>query len=1185
MRAIRSLLSVLRARWFWSLVGAVILSLLIWFFGDLLGFGETRPLEGPVARLVDILVIAVLWGAWNLLAQARARRSNDQLVSALAEPAAKGGPGSAELAELERRFAGALEQLKRSRLGKKGSRRWLYELPWYAMIGPPGSGKSTALAQSGLRLRLGQIQELRGVGGTRYCDWVFTDDAVLLDTAGRYTTQDSDPTADKSAWLGFLDLLKERRPRHPLNGILIALASRDLLQEGGFDHAAHIRARLEEIETRLGMRLPVYLLVTKADLVAGFEPFFGDFNEKEREQVWGHTFDHQPGRSEAPEPAELREALGALVARLDRRVPERLAAESDVGRRALIFGFPAQVSGLAEEIVRFAERCFRPTTYEPGAWLRGVYLTSGTQTGTPIDRLMAAVARNIGVSAAAPLAAAVGGDRSFFLRRLLEQVIFGEASLAGRDLARERRDRLLRSAAFASLALVAAGAIGAWGWSFAGNRDRQLRIEGELQAWSQTARPFARTRLTAADADFTAVLPLLDKLGDLKTDSEQDDPIGLRMGLSQRPTAEAQLSVAYRAALANLLLPRLVLATEGGLRTRLRDPDYVVEALKIYLSLAGSAPVDPGLLEEYFALQAEGRPGQATAASARRHVAALISILPEVDPGRRPALDARLVTDAQTALARVPLPRRAYAVLVSNPAVAKLPGWKATDHAGPTAAAILVRRSGRPLGTELPAIFTYDGFHQVFLPQLDEVARGVYAEYWVLSGRGTPDASDADIRRLKADMLRLYYDDAIAAWDGLLRDVALAPIDTLNQAVESTKALSGPSSPLKLLIQAVVRETALTVPPEPPRAEGQGAAGAASAALNAARGASRSFDKLARLVRSGSAAAAAPAEVPGAPVEARFAHLRPLIESVNNAPPALDDAASALAALHTRLAEAAASPNPGEAFARMGGSGAPQLAAAAARLPEPAKQMLEGVGRRTTDMGRTGARQQLNAVWRTDVLPFCRTAIAGRFPFSPGSGADATTDDIARLFGPSGLIEGFIKGQLANFVDTTRQPWRDSQNVGLQAGSLAQLARARRITAALFPSGAGFKASFNLTPVSLSSTAAAATLDVDGQELRYAHGPARPTAFTWPGPSGANTVRLSFAPTGGEPPATMVKEGPWALFRVLNEGRLQRTEQPDVFEVEVGAGGHSLRLRLRAASVENPFDLRVLSGFACPENL
>jgi type VI secretion system protein ImpL len=131
------------------------------------------------------------------------------------------------------------------------------------------------------------------------------------------------------------------------------------------------------------MRLPVYLLVTKADLVAGFEPFFGDLTEKQREQVWGYTFDHRPRHPDAPDAAELREALAGLVERLDRGVPERLAAEPDLGRRAQVFGFPAQVAGLAEEIVRFAERCFRPTTYERGAWLRGVYLTSGTQAGTP----------------------------------------------------------------------------------------------------------------------------------------------------------------------------------------------------------------------------------------------------------------------------------------------------------------------------------------------------------------------------------------------------------------------------------------------------------------------------------------------------------------------------------------------------------------------------------------------------------------------------------------------------------------------------------------------------------------------------------------------------------------------------------------------------------------------------------
>ena len=88
--------------------------------------------------------------------------------------------------------------------GGKGD--FLYDLPWYVMIGPPGSGKTTALVNSGLKFPLSHgatPAAIAGVGGTRYCDWWFTEDAVLIDTAGRYTTQDSDATADKQSWLCF----------------------------------------------------------------------------------------------------------------------------------------------------------------------------------------------------------------------------------------------------------------------------------------------------------------------------------------------------------------------------------------------------------------------------------------------------------------------------------------------------------------------------------------------------------------------------------------------------------------------------------------------------------------------------------------------------------------------------------------------------------------------------------------------------------------------------------------------------------------------------------------------------------------------------------------------------------------------------------------------------------------------
>ena len=100
-------------------------------------------------------------------------------------------------------------------------------LPWYVIIGPPGSGKTTALVNSGLHFPLAAqlgAGAVRGVGGTRNCDWWFTDQAVLLDTAGRYTTQDSNSTVDKAAWLGFLDLLKKQRSRRPIDGAFIAIS-------------------------------------------------------------------------------------------------------------------------------------------------------------------------------------------------------------------------------------------------------------------------------------------------------------------------------------------------------------------------------------------------------------------------------------------------------------------------------------------------------------------------------------------------------------------------------------------------------------------------------------------------------------------------------------------------------------------------------------------------------------------------------------------------------------------------------------------------------------------------------------------------------------------------------------------------------------------------------------------------
>ena len=116
---------------------------------------------------------------------------------------------------------------------------------------------------------------------------------MLIDTAGRYTTQDSDAKSDKESWFSFLDLLKKNRPRQPINGVMVAISLEDLLTLPRQELAAHadaIRARLLELHERLKVDFPVYALFTKADLVAGFIEYFGYLNEAGRRQVWGATF-------------------------------------------------------------------------------------------------------------------------------------------------------------------------------------------------------------------------------------------------------------------------------------------------------------------------------------------------------------------------------------------------------------------------------------------------------------------------------------------------------------------------------------------------------------------------------------------------------------------------------------------------------------------------------------------------------------------------------------------------------------------------------------------------------------------------------------------------------------------------------------------------------------------------------
>jgi len=339
-----------------------------------------------------------------------------------------------ELATIQERFKQAVSDLEDARFPNPDGRpRAVEELPWYALIGAPGSGKTTLLLNSGLRFPLYTAEtgaSVPGVGGTRNCDWWFAHDAVLLDTAGRYTTHDSDRKADAAAWHGFLALLKQFRPERPLNGALVAVSVLDMMLWGKKERArfaAHVRMRLAEMYAALNQRFPVYVMVTKMDLLAGFTEFFGDYEHAARMQVWGTTFDSGIDPALIAQP--YAKDFAALEQRLGAEMVARLHEEPDLQRRAAIYRFPQQFHGIGPLVGELLAQAFGTQVNELPLQLRGVYFTSGTQEGNPIDRVLAAMARNLRLERNQGSLTGSSG-RSYFVTRLLRDVVFPEHLLA-----------------------------------------------------------------------------------------------------------------------------------------------------------------------------------------------------------------------------------------------------------------------------------------------------------------------------------------------------------------------------------------------------------------------------------------------------------------------------------------------------------------------------------------------------------------------------------------------------------------------------------------------------------------------------------------------------------------------------------------------------------------------------------
>lgn len=1139
--------AALVGRRFLSLLWVIALCVVIWFYGYLIALGDFKPLGTMQARLIAIGTIVAIWLVYIVVTIYRGRKQDKELVDSIEREALANR--QAEIGEIQTRLKEALALLRRVTKKRFG---YIYDLPWYVIFGAPGSGKTTALTNSGLQFPLGDAlgeNAVKGIGGTRNCNWWFADEAILIDTAGRYTTQDDLDGSSKAGWEGFLGLLRRYRRSQPINGALVTLSIPDLLTrdpEEQRQELRSIRQRLSELDEYLHARVPVYIVLTKADLLHGFVEFFDGFNKTDRQQVWGTTFKLDESYSAENLPQRLTEEFELLQQRVDAMLIERLQQEQSAEIRGRIFRFPAELARLKDRLHEaLAELCASSPLIE-APLLRGVYFASGTQPETE-------------GSPAAPRT-----RRSYFLSRLFKDVIFPEAALVMRDKRLSGRQLLVRRIAYGASAAAVAIVFTGWIFTYLANTQALAEADRKLGAYEQLVQGIPVRDV--ADADFLRILPALDNLRDANSGFARERIWNVSFGLDQEDKIAGRQRDAYQRALNALLLPRMIVQLQKQLKDE-KDVTRTFNSLKLYGMLGGMGALDRDFLtvqtHQMFASLYSGDGRAAVRKALDQHAKALADgVLAPIE------LDARLIATARETIRDQAIGTRAYDILSGLPQVRELMEWTPATAFGPLGERAFERRSKAPMAEGIEGLFTADGYHRVVIPQVAHAARIALSEGWV---RGSDDAiKGATVEQVAQAALQIYFDRFEKKWADTLADLRVKPSQTLGDAVETTRALANERNIVMEAARSIAEATDLRPGANPATLASAAEDDATTAVLAASVNASDPYARLRDMLATKGAATTGEQangdKTGGSPSEQLLAHFKLLNEQLARSATTSDEVAKVFD-VDSQLTKANQ-----------------DLLQQARELPAPLDVWVAGVAADVGSLAVKSARSRIAELWTADSASLCSSIVTGRYPFDRTSTRDVAIADFTRLFGPAGVFQSFFKQRMEPFVDKTTTPWSWKGTfgaAGLPSSAVAQFENADKISRAFFPNGSETPAvSINVKPVSLTNASSAVMLEIEGERVVYYHGPVQAKSITWPSRENtASLSRIAFQPGGWQQAKT--ENGDWSPFRLFDGADIEN-QSGDLLRVRFENGGQAAEFDIQFGSVLNPFKLDAIASFACP---
>lgn len=1142
-------------RVFWALLFAA----LIWWIGPLISIGVYRPFGWLFLR--QCLVIALLiWGFWPWLVVLWAKLGMGvrQFQSAPSVHVVDALTG--RLRDLDRQL-----KVKWLRQSRSKWQHWFglvfkehrQSLPWYLVIGPEGSGKTSWVAQlptQGAAFKKTDAE----------VNFWITHTAVWFDTPGSWMASKGLSDSDQQTWHQLLQGLRNLRNGRPVvNGVVLCLDIDYLLRESLEERkrlAESIRERLIDTQEKWGVTANVYVALTGLDKVPGSSSLLSQMDAQQLSRGLGFVLP-LAGVDSAIVGESWRQAFLEMETRVHAQVLYN-AAHDTLQNGGKQLPFVEALARLRTPLFDFLQIALTGPDRQPHAELRGVWLGS---MNVDTNHLYGDDGLEDRVNA---------GNLSALWGPVQQQILLEQYNSGGvrPAVGRQRVFENLRN----SMLVGASALIFIWlAWGY----------WAELNHLEDVSAQFTEGKRLAAmqsGQGNDVVAPLLDVASQMRYALAQLEGTErfLPTPYFEHTKIEGVAAATYHRHLHKTLMPVLHNEVKKILQGQTKNSrGDVYQTLKIYLMLArperrSAAELEHWINANWQELSAGTRSSDEDRMVLLSHARTLFT--QQGIPGTPE--DASLIKEARARAAETPSVTRVLQHVQSQGLPASSPEVSLSRAAGLASAMALRLRSNSP-STEpsIPGWYTRSGYTDVVLPRLTVSSRSILEEEgWVLRDdpfTGNPFEVDKTVEKLSDAARSQFLQDYIRRWRQFLSDVAPRHVTGLDDAAQLASLFVDPQSPLALLVRFAARETTLT--------------GNYEGDLDSW------IDRQKVKIEKGRRAIVGEISgehyrtklLPEHVVEDQFDPLRRFALQMNQSQSSA--ASNPLSRLFEPLSTQLGIVN----GAMMSGQVMPEFDAftrlrnEAGRQPEPVRgvmlDLINSGSAMTTK--QSGVMLSRSAAGATKVV--CDQGLTSRYPFLRGSTSDVGVQDFERLFGPQGLMATHFREQLASYVDTSSSPWRarsaDPTHTNfISSDVLRSYETAERIRAAMLDNAGQLRMSSIVRFIDMDSQIAEAQLEIAGQAFRYAHGSSAPRRIDWQGQGTSLSVALHVRGVDGRTDVIRF-DGPWALLRFYDAGKTPSggTDRRETFH-------HSrlgrVHMEWQAVTTPSPIWSELLTAFRCP---